>query len=228
MDDDGLLHRVGDGQQRRSARLPRSLGRPGTPAAHLPQDASLHGVRQPARHVRSGARGGGADCHCYHGQVAALRAGDADSLRLGRFHARVHALLEPAQQLGTAEHLHVEHHLPGRLPAAVRLGELSLRAAHDARRLHHGQPPVARRVAALRPQARRHPPAGCAEGHRALPAGDARRDGCHVDGHPGHRQPVPAPRSQNPAALYVLLMWRLRSKIFYESIQYLFKKKKIV
>ena len=30
------------------------------------------------------------------------------------------------------------------------------------------------------------------------------------------------------AALYVLLMWRLRSKIFYESIQYLFKKKKIV
>lgn len=54
--------------------------------------------------------------------MATLCTRHADTVRMGGLHAYFNSLLQPDEQYRPTEHIHVEHHRTGHLPAIMRVG----------------------------------------------------------------------------------------------------------
>ena len=54
--------------------------------------------------------------------MATLCTRHADTVRMGGLHAYFNSLFQPDEQYRPAEHIHVEHHRTGHLPAIMRVG----------------------------------------------------------------------------------------------------------
>ena len=71
--------------------------------------------------------------------MATLCTRHADTVRMGGFHAYFNSLFQPDEQYRPAEHIHVEHHRTGHLPAIMRVGQLPVRTECHADSLYSSQ-----------------------------------------------------------------------------------------
>ena len=118
--------------------------------------------------------------------MATLCTRHADTVRMGGLHAYFNSLLQPDEQYRPTEHIHVEHHRTGHLPATLK--DIA--------------PYLIISVAVM-------------------------TFTYWVAGYVKNIYLSLLVKVALAASLYIFLMWSLKSIVFRESLQYLFKKKTI-